>query len=82
MTIHRQVGVEVQANARVVGQHLESDAVLAADGLLVRIDANGQRVVEQVIVRTVTVVSAAQLRLAGRLGGLFGRRRRLSRSLI
>ena len=41
-------------------QHLEADRVLAADRLLLRIDADVEVVVEQVVVRAVAAVFAAQ----------------------
>ncbi len=45
-----QVGVEVELDAGVVLEHLEADRVLAADALLVRIDADVEVVGQQVVV--------------------------------
>ena len=55
-----QVGVQIELDARVVLEHLEADRVLAADRLLVRIDADVEVVEEQIVVRAIAAVLAAQ----------------------
>ena len=55
-----EIGVEIELDARVVLQHPEADRVLAADELFLRIDAHIEVVGEQVIVRAIAAVLAAQ----------------------
>jgi len=52
--------VQVELNARVVLQHLEADDDFSAQILLLRIDANIQVVKEQIVVRSILPVLAAQ----------------------
>ena len=87
-----QVGVQIELDARVVLQHLEANRVLAAEELLLRIDADVEVVGEQVVVGAIAPVLAAQdvrarrrrwlrsRRLPGRRCGC--RRRRLRRGSI
>ena len=51
---------QVELDARAVLEHPEADRVLAAETLLVGIDANVQVVIEQVVVGAVRSVRAAQ----------------------
>ena len=72
-----EVGVEVELDPRVVLEHLEANRVHAADRLLFRIDPDVEVVGEEVVVRAVAPVLAAQDVRARRrpLGGRLGRGR-------
>ena len=72
--VHGEVVVQVELDARVVLQHLEPDGVLAAEELLVRIDADVEVIGQQVIVRSVATVLAAQDVRARRCGRHLRRR--------
>ena len=58
--VDTQLFGQVDLDARAVFQHAEADGVLAADELLVGIDANVKVVVEQVVVGAEGSVCAAQ----------------------
>jgi hypothetical protein len=58
--INLQIVVEVELNPRVVFEHAEADRVLAADKLLLRIDANIKMVKKQIVVGPVPPVLPAQ----------------------
>ena len=75
-----EVGVEIELNARVVLQHLEADRVLAADRLLLRIDADVEVVVQQIVVGAISAVFAAQD--VGARRRFLGRKNRLARRLL
>ena len=55
-----QIRVQIDLDPRVVFEHLEADGVLAADEFLVRIDTNVEVVVQQIVVRSMLAVCAAQ----------------------
>src|SRR6202046_567938 len=58
--IDTKSGGQVELNASVVLQHLETDRVFPADELLFRVDADIEVVVKQVVVRAIRSVSAAE----------------------
>src|SRR5262245_65457803 len=61
--------MQVELDAVVVLEHLEANGVLAAEGLLFRIDAHVEVVVEQIVVGAMPAILAAQevrLRRGGR----------------
>ncbi len=76
--------VQVELNTRVVLEHLEADRVLPADDFLIRVDADVEVVVEQVVVGAIGAVGAAEdICLRGYVRALRALRRgcsRLSRS--
>ncbi len=52
--------MQIELDARAVLQHLEANGVLAADDLLLRIDADIEMVGEQIVVDAVRPIRAAQ----------------------
>ena len=63
----RALAYEIELDALVVLEHLEADRVLAADHFLLGIDADVEMVVEQIVVRAVPAILAAQNVRARRL---------------
>ena len=55
-----QRGMQVELDAVVVLEHLETNGVLAADRFLFRIDAHVEMVVKQIVVGAIPAIFAAQ----------------------
>ena len=75
-----QRGYQVELNARAALEHFEADRVLAAQGLLVRIDPHVEVVVQQVVIGAIRTVAAAQMIGLGERGRRRLRERRVRAS--